>query len=642
MFEVTKRNGLARTGKWILEEQNKEVVTPNVLFMEGERIKAPDVAEILISKMKPFEEIPSGGKPSEKDPSKEKSSKEKPSREKSSREKPILITSDSLFSGDKEIINDYAVPPSLVYPPSQVELNTFAAKINKEKFSGKVFVVTGNGEAVTNAVKGVEAEVYVLANSLHLIRKPKDFVQTMVNLRKTIGYQKLIYTPGLGSPNHIALLVYCGVDLFDSVPLVLNARLGNFLTADGKVQGNEISEDFCYCSSCLDGKRDFDSILTHNYYASLSELKFVRNAIRNGQLRELVEARIRSEPWMVSVLRTLDTHYYSFQERYFPVTGGQMIAASNDSLLRPEIVRFQERVKERYIKPPHKKALLLLPCSAKKPYSFSRTHKALRKAIAECGNRHVVHEVIITSPLGIVPREVELFYPAQQYDIPVTRTWSKDEISMIGKGVIDFLRTNKYESIVVHLPFDYEFIEDFLDKFTNSCEDSPTSSFSLQNLKEVLKKIVQPYEKVDNQTDLRESIKSFARYQFGNAGEALIQDAEIKGRYPNLRIFLDGKQIGMLVGNRGLISLTIEGGKILAEQNAYWVKIHDFIPKGNIFAVGVKDADEDIRIGDDVVVLREGELVGVGVATMSPKEMIESDRGEAVRIRHLVKSGAEK
>ncbi len=65
-------------------------------------------------------------------------------------------------------------------------------------------------------------------------------------------------------------------------------------------------------------------------------------------------------------------------------------------------------------------------------------------------------------------------------------------------------------------------------------------------------------------------------------------------------------------------------------------------PKGNIFAVGVKDADENIRIGDDVVVLRDKELVGVGVAVMSPEEMIESDRGEAVRIRHLVKSGDEK
>ena len=61
------------------------------------------------------------------------------------------------------------------------------------------------------------------------------------------------------------------------------------------------------------------------------------------------------------------------------------------------------------------------------------------------------------------------------------------------------------------------------------------------------------------------------------------------------------------------------------------------LPKGSIFAVGVEDASSDIRIGDDVVVLRNDELIGVGVAVMSPEEMIESDRGEAIRIRHLVK-----
>ena len=92
-----------------------------------------------------------------------------------------------------------------------------------------------------------------------------------------------------------------------------------------------------------------------------------------------------------------------------------------------------------------------------------------------------------------------------------------------------------------------------------------------------------------------------------------------------------------------MISLTLEGGKILAGENSYRVKIHDFEPKGSIFAVGVKDADDEIRIGDDVVVLRDDELVGVGVAQMNPDEMVESDRGEAVKIRHLTKStGGEK
>ncbi|UCE74457.1 MAG: DUF5591 domain-containing protein, partial [Methanomassiliicoccales archaeon] len=364
----------------------------------------------------------------------------------------------------------------------------------------------------------------------------------------------------------------------------------------------------------------------------------VRNAIRSGGLRELVESRVRSEPQMVSILRILDTHHYSFLEKYFPVTGGQMIASSNESLTRPEIVRFRERIKERYKKLPHPKILLLLPCSAKKPYSFSRTHKAIRKAVSDCGNKSAVHEVVITSPLGIVPRELELFYPAQQYDIPVTRSWSEDEISMIGEGILEFLKTNKYDNMVVHLPSDYGFVRNFLSEFTSTCSEEPTSASSLQKLTEVLSELARSYGKLKGEKRLWEAVMSFARFQFGNAADALMVGAKIKGRYPNLRIFKDEKQLGMLVGARGMISLTLEGGKILANEKVYWVKIDDFKPIGNIFAVGVLDADKNIRIGDDVVVLRNKDLVGVGVAVMGFEEMINSNRGEAVRIRHLAES----
>ena len=43
--------------------------------------------------------------------------------------------------------------------------------------------------------------------------------------------------------------------------------------------------------------------------------------------------------------------------------------------------------------------------------------------------------MIITSPLGLVPRELELIFPAQQYDIPVTGHWFEDELAMIKEGI---------------------------------------------------------------------------------------------------------------------------------------------------------------------------------------------------------------
>ncbi len=609
MFEVLKRNGLARSGKWLIENQDKEIKTPNILFLSTDRIKAPEEAEVLIVD------------------------------NKDTSDNPYIKSGHSLFFNQGDEINESTVSPYLVYPPSQIELNVFASKLNMENLKSKIFVVTAKDDAIADSVSDVDAEVFVLANALHLITRPISFANTMVTLRKAIGYQKLTYTPGLGAPSHIALLAYCGIDLMDSTPLVLNARLGKYLFSHGKIPKEDITENFCFCSSCSGGKKDFNSILDHNYHTSLSELGIVRNAIYKGQLRELVEARARSEPWMVSVLRVLDRDHYPFLERNLPVSGGTLIATTNDSLNRPEIVRFRNRVRDRYKKPPSKKILLLLPCSAKKPYSSSKTHRIIRSTLTDIANRHVVHEVVITSPLGVVPKEVELFYPAQQYDIPVIRYWSRDEINMIQQDLLEFLKKNRYDGIVVHLPRDYEFVWDTLDDHTNTCIDTPLSSSSLEKLKDILTDFVLPYNKINKKKVNRESMDCFARFQFGIAGENLVKDTEVRGRYPNIKIIREKKQIGMLVGERGMISLTLEGAKVLAGENSYRVKIHDFKPKGSIFAVGVKDADDEIRIGDDVVVLRDDELVGVGVAQMNPNEMVDSDRGEAVKIRHLAKSG---
>ena len=63
---------------------------------------------------------------------------------------------------------------------------------------------------------------------------------------------------------------------------------------------------------------------------------------------------------------------------------------------------------------------------------------------------------------------------------------------------------------------------------------------------------------------------------------------------------------------------------------------NDFELKGSVFSPGVKNADEKIRIGDEVIVLQNDELKGVGVAMMNGEEMIDSTYGMAVNVRHNV------
>jgi archaeosine synthase len=256
----------------------------------------------------------------------------------------------------------------------------------------------------------------------------------------------------------------------------------------------------------------------------------------------------------------------------------------------------------------------------------------------------VVNEVILTSPLGVVPRDLELFYPAQQYDIPVTGVWDQIEREMIRTDLRHFLENKQYDEIVLHLSDElFEIIEELLNtlniKFHDTCEGNhPTSKIALENLGRKLNELTEIFNKVPKKTRIQESLLNFARFQFGDIGNELFKQGEvsIKGKYPYLKLFDNKTQLGMLTPDRGMISLTMDGAKILAKNKKYRVFIDDFVPKGSVMAVGVLEADPEIRIEDEVVVIHKNEIRGAGKAVMSVPEMVASSRGVAVKVRHHI------
>ncbi|MDH7516912.1 MAG: archaeosine synthase subunit alpha [Candidatus Thermoplasmatota archaeon] len=612
-FSVNKRDGPARIGELTIED--KIVTTPNILFVNTSRFKAPDFADILITN---------------------KDLKTK---------KPMIKILESMFSSHQpEDENNLKISNYLFYPkdlPKDVHVS--AIKLYKKKKT-ECYIMPANREIIDTALKNNHASLFVVANASQLLQQQSKFVDFIVEIREKIGYQKMLYLPCVGDPSIFALLTYLGIDLFDSISAIQASRNNFLLFSTGHHSIDEMQELPCSCPSCnkYRGKPSdmkFQQILDHNYYAIHTEIKQVRNAIHLGCLRELVETRIRINPGLTAILRNLDFNHYDFLEKRTPlVRSNQLLATTKESLHRPEIRRFQERIIDRYRKPKSTKILLLLPCSAKKPYSFSKSHKLFREKLYSLKNPHIVHEVIITSPLGIVPRELELIYPASMYDIPVTGVWDEDEKKMIRELLKKYLKNNIYEKTIVHLPTAVTmFLKDILKNPIKTCvDDNPTSEESLKKLLNVLKKTTDTLEKVDARTRNKENLESFASYQFGReTAKKLISDCDIKGKYPELKITYKDRQLGMITQQRGLISLTLYGANRLLEPKNYWVEIYsDFTLLGSVFAPGIKDADESIRIDDEVVVLKNKKLCAVGVALMNGKEMKESTHGEAVKIRH--------
>ena len=301
----------------------------------------------------------------------------------------------------------------------------------------------------------------------------------------------------------------------------------------------------------------------------------------------------------------------------------KVICSSEESLYRPEAVRWRQRME---MMKPLGDTVVLLPCSMKKPYSNSKSHQKFRKITRS------FQELIVTSPFGICPRELENTFPIQSYDISTTGSWSQDEINETGKLIEKY---TKGKSIVANLSGGYlESCEAYVDDFVNVCKDErPTSPDSLYNLRMELKN----HQRVNRKEKTLHELRSIAMYQFGpKAHDFIPENVKTKGMY-HKRILSNGKQLALLNKDHGLFRLNLLGGEILKELGINVVTIDFDLSTNTVFAPGIVEADHNIIPNDEVVVVRDGEVVGVGKAIMTGREMEECTNGIGVKIKHRVK-----
>ena len=485
----------------------------------------------------------------------------------------------------------------------------------------------------TASDRGTDA--YVLSGAQGLIGHSEAFVEAIVDVRESIPPDAGLYLPGVATPGNVATLAYAGADLFDTDRAVIRGTQGWYLTPDGESRLDDLDELPCACPACQQSIEAFDheDCVEHNVNALEAELATVRNRIRRGRLRDYLEGQARHEQWLTATFRRLDDQYAYLEQRTPLVRKAEITAASAETLDRVEIQRFAERVTDRY-QCRFDAPLVLLPCSATKPYSDSQSHSQFQDAINFRG-----HVASMTSPIGVVPQELELTYPAQHYDSVVTGRWSATEIEFVADVLEAYLESNDYPRVIAHIPEDYraitERVERRLDReFEYTVEAHPTTDESLANLSEAL--AGEPkYRKRERQHN---AIRAIADYQFGvGAGDAIFDDLQVESYYPKLRANdADGEQLAAMVPEYGVLSLTLAGARRWIESDAPTkrVEIGAFVPHGSVLAPGIIDADESIRAGDEVVF--EGpDAFAVGRANMSGREMIDSSRGIASEVRHV-------
>lgn len=538
-------------------------------------------------------------------------------------------------SGGKAIVTPFVVSDKGdVYVSSEKNGRVFHFFGDEAELDGKISVSESSG--LTSEIKTFgkiavvrlpfgelkipkESDIVVVPNGFELRNEPRKIIDSVVKLRNAAGHGKLIYFSGLADASNMALLAYMGVDVFDdAVPKACGIN-GIIQMQEGEViTGNDESEK----NKCI-----FNT-----------ECEKIKLFVKGGRLRELVDQRSFSSPSSVALLRLFDQQCYEYQEECCSTVGCRFECNSVQALERPEVLRFRKKILNDYKKPSNKKILLLLPCSAKKPYHLSKTHKRFASAIHTAQHDTLVHEVIVTSPLGAVPRELDVFFPANSYDIPVTGQWKCEEKKFI-RELVKHIYDQGYEKVISHLGSDSELIDGLFDYEETVVGDDAASPESLEKLDSVLRASAKNMQPCDYSLDRKETVRSVLSFQFGKEIADAILDSETDcfGKYPFWKIIRGKTQLGMLTADRGMVSLTLEGAEFLFTLGYHIVEMEKFDLTGNLFAVGVKNADESIRIGDEVIVVSEGKVKAVGVAAMCGREMKETSRGIAVKIRHKSK-----
>ncbi|HJH32196.1 MAG TPA: tRNA-ribosyltransferase [Methanosarcinaceae archaeon] len=612
-FEVQHRDGAARIGKLLL---NTPIRTPHVIET-GKLRKWKEENNPILDAGSPWE---SGSKESE---------------QVHLDEMRAVVGDDTLI-----ILPHQSFPPAA---PDDVAIKTADALNLVITTSGAVGTTFRTGQKVR------KSDLYVLEGAGSLENNSRRFFNTLLELKNSVPADTAVYAPNLCLPENAAMLVYLGIDIVDDTRAVVAAYNDIYLTPSGRFYLDALAELPCKCETCaqldvkdlmaMDRKKRAQHLEKHNRNMLGSELALVREKIRAGLLREYVEGQCRTRPWLTALLRIADSEYDYMEQRAPIVRSNQMIANTGESQTRAEVVRFANRINERYT-PPEADILLLLPCSAKKPYGISNSHQKFIKALGK--GRKFVHEVIITSPLGIVPRELELTYPAAHYDIAVTGYWDAGEIAWVGDCLANYLSKHSYSAIVAHVEGAYRDICENVSKelgldFIYTSSGSVTSHGSLRNLKDTISELCDG-RKRSAETVKKDMLRKITDYQFGHgAGDVLIPErAVIKAPFPKHQVYVDKTHLATLVPQYGTLAITIAGAEILLPRNRYVVTIEDFVPKGSILAVGVTGADPNIRPNDDVIV-SGSKVICVGRAAMSGKEMEGSTRGIAVDLRHVKK-----
>jgi 7-cyano-7-deazaguanine tRNA-ribosyltransferase len=283
----------------------------------------------------------------------------------------IDVTTEEILRFQREIGSDVGTPVDIPTPPD-VSRERAEADLDRTETALADAAAVDTGEMLVNApVQGstypdlreraarhadtTDLDVFPVGAVVPLMNgyRYADMIDAVAAAKRGLGRDAPVHLFGAGHPMMFALAVAAGCDLFDSAAYAIYARDDRYLTVRGTEHLDDLDYFPCSCPVCTD--HDPEAMRTreasererllaaHNLHVSFGEIRRIKQAIRSGNLLELVESRARSHPRLLDGYRAL-LDYADQLEREDPVSKGSFFHLSAESARRPEVRRYHDRI----------------------------------------------------------------------------------------------------------------------------------------------------------------------------------------------------------------------------------------------------------------------------------------------------------
>ncbi len=286
----------------------------------------------------------------------------------------VEITNEEIVRFQNEIGSDIVTPLDIPTPPDasyETALRDLEETIKREVEAERIHKNYSRGNLLSVPIQGsthidlrkrsaieagkISGDVFAIGAVVPLLDTYRfgDVAKIVLAVKSIVSSARPVHLFGAGHPMIFALYTAMGIDLFDSAAYALFAKDDRYLTPNGTLKLDELQYFPCSCPVCLEytpeelrriQKNERARLIAeHNLYTSFEEMRRVKQAIKNNELFELVEMRIRSHPYLIQAWREI-RYYMELFEKHDPSAKKIFFYLGKESLYRPAVKRHQQKI----------------------------------------------------------------------------------------------------------------------------------------------------------------------------------------------------------------------------------------------------------------------------------------------------------